>query len=240
LSETESTNPSHTYVAPGEYEAFLIITTAEGCIDTSFTHIIEVGEPISPSFTLQPTSICQGEPVQVTNTSVNTDLIDAYSYSGDGFTLDNCSDESQPELIFDDVTGNQIVTQYAEYNGCIDSYTQSITVVGPIGKLNYECNCGTPLEYVFTATTSEADHWTWDFGDGTVIENSTDDIVNHTYSGSGDYMVTLTSYSDITGCEPYIDTRTVNVRQIDAGLNIQELACAGVPVSVSGGSSIDV
>src|SRR5690606_32602078 len=176
LSETESTNPSHTYVAPGEYEAFLIITTAESSIDTSFTHIIEVGEPISPSFTLQPTSICQGEPVQVTNTSVNADLIDAYSYSGDGFTLDNCSDESQPELIFDDVTGNQSVTQFAEYNGCIDSYTQNITVLGPIGKLNYECNCGTPLEYVFTATTSEADHWTWDFGDGTVVENSTDDI----------------------------------------------------------------
>ncbi len=240
LTETETTNPAHSYPNPGEYEAYLIITTTEGCIDTSFTHLIEVGEPIAPSFTLEPTTICQGEPVQVTNTSVNTDLIDAYSYSGDGFTLDNCRDESQPELIFDDVTGTQTVTQYAEYNGCFDSYTQTITVQGPIGKLNYECNCGTPLDYVFTATVSEADHWTWDFGDGSVVENSSAVVMNHSYGQTGDYTVVLTSYSDATGCEPYTDTTIVKVRQLKAGLNLQAFSCAGEQVTLDAAGSIDV
>lgn len=240
LNETQSTNPPHSYTEPGEYEAYLIITTTEGCIDTSFTHIIEVGEPISPSFTLEPTTICQGEPVQVTNTSVNVELIEAYSYSGDGFTLDNCPGEDEPELIFDDVTGVQTVTQFVEYNGCIDSYTQSITVLGPIGKLNYECNCDTPLDYVFTTTTSEADYWTWDFGDGTVIENSNNAFINHSYSQSGDYEVTLTSYSATSGCEPYFDSRIINVRQIEAKINIQELACVGATVGLGAASSVDV
>lgn len=240
LSESETTDPEHSYPNPGEYEAFLIITTTEGCIDTSFTHIIEVGEPVAPTFTLEPTTICQGQPVQVTNTSVNADLIDAYSYSGDGFTLDNCRDETEPELIFDDVTGTQTVTQHAEYNGCFDSYTQTITVLGPIGKLNYECNCGTPLDYVFTATVSEADHWTWDFGDGSAIENSTDVVMNHSYTQTGDYVVTLTSYSDFTGCEPYVDVTTVKVRQLDANLSSQALACAGEEIILDGGTSVDV
>ncbi len=240
LNETETTNPGHSYNNSGEYEAYLIITTTEGCIDTSFTHIIEVGEPVSPTFTIEPTTVCQGEPVQVTNTSVNSDLIDAYSYSGDGFTLDNCTDEAEPELIFDDVTGVQTVTQHVEYNGCIDSYTQNITVLGPIGKLNYECNCDTPLDYTFTATTSEADYWTWDFGDGTVIENSTDDFANHTYLESSDYIVKLTSYSDATGCEPYIDSTIVKVRQVSANINFQSLACTGESVPMSATNSVDV
>lgn len=240
LNATQSSNPSHSYTEPGKYEAYLIITTTEGCIDTSFTHTIEVGEPISPSFTLEPATICQGEPVQVVNTSVNMELIQAYSYSGDGFTLDNCPDEDEPELIFDDVTGIQTVTQFAEYNGCIDSYTQSITVLGPIGKLNYECNCDTPLDYVFKNTASHADFWTWDFGDGTIIENSTDALINHSYNHTGDYEVTLTSYSNTSGCEPYIDSTIVNVRQVEARIDIQELACVGAPVDLSAISSSGV
>ncbi len=240
LTETETTDPSHSYINPGEYEAYLIITTSEGCIDTSFTHIIEVGEPIEPTFTINPSPVCQGEPVQVTNTSVNADLIDAYSYSGDGFTIDNCTNEAEPDLVFNDVAGVQTVTQFAEYNGCIDSYTQSITVLGPIGKLNYECNCGTPLDYVFSATTSEAEYWTWDFGDGNVIENSTANSINHSYTESGDYEVILTSYSDATGCQPYVDSAIIKVRQLNAGLVIQELACVGENVGLSAVNSSDV
>ncbi len=240
LTESETTDPTHTYNTPGEYEAYLIVTTDQGCIDTSFTHIIEVGEPVSPTFTLEPTTICQGEPVQVTNTSANAALIEAYSYSGDGFTLDNCTNESQPELVFDDVAGTQTVTQYAEYNGCIDSYTQEITVLGPISKLNYECNCDTPLDYVFTADISDAEYWTWDFGDGTIIENSTDVFINHTYAESGDYEVSLTSYSDVNGCAPYVDSTLVRVRQLNANVNFQSLACVGEPVSMSANNSVDV
>lgn len=238
-TESETTNPSHVYSDPGEYEAFLVITTSEGCIDTSFSHLIEVGEPIEPTFTIA-TSVCQGEPVQINNTSANAGLIDGYSYSGDGFTLANCPGDAEPELIFDDVTGSQTVTQYAEYNGCIDSYTQNIDVNGPIGKLNYECNCGTPLDYVFTATISDADHWTWDFGDGTVITNSTAVTMDHAYSQTGDYGVTLTAYNDANGCEPYSDFTIVKVRQLDANLNTQALACVGEEINLDGSASIDV
>ncbi len=240
LMETESINPSHTYTDPGEYEAFLIVTTPEGCIDTSFVHLIEVGEPVDPSFTLSPATVCQGEPVQITNTSVNAALIDAYSYSGDMSTLSNCMDEPSPSFIFDDVVGLQDVTQFAEYNGCISSSTQQITVQGPIGKLNYECNCGTPLEYVFTAAVQGADHWTWDFGDGTVIENSMDDLMAHTFSESGDFEVVLTSFSETTGCAAYTDTAFVKVRQLDAAFVVNPLACAGELLSLNAANSTDV
>jgi PKD repeat protein len=46
---------------------------------------------------------------------------------------------------------------------------------------------------VFTNTsTGSITNWIWNFGDGTIITNSTDANVTHTYASGGDYNVTLT------------------------------------------------
>ncbi len=240
LSESETTDPTHTYMNPGEYEAYLIVTNGLGCVDTSYSHIIEVGTTLNPSFTLSPQEVCWGESVQITNTSNNQDLIDSYSYAGDNNTLFDCTAEDSPEIVFDDETGNLTVTQTVEYNGCLSTSTQNVTVNGPVGKITYDCNCDTPLDYTFNASMSGADNWTWNFGDGTVIENSTSQTVSHSYTSTGNYEVTLTSFSSSTGCLPYVDITLVKVRQLEAHLNIPERACAGIDLTLSAAQSVDV
>ncbi len=228
-----STDPSHTYTTEGEYEAFLIVTNDAGCIDTSFIHTIEVGTPVNHSFSFSPASPCPNEPVQITNTSADTDKIDFYNYVGDNNTLFSCAEEASPSLVFNTVAGTFPITQQVEYNGCISTTTQQITVKGPIGKVSHECNCDTPLDYTFEAEVYGADTWTWDFGDGTVIENSTATTQDHSYTSVNDYWVVLTSFSSSSGCAPYTDSLLIKVRNLQPSLNVPSEVCSGVDVDLS-------
>lgn len=232
----ETTGPEddadHTYTVAGEYDAYVILTTTEGCIDTSFFHNIEVGEELSPSFTISPEEICRDDSVTLTNTSADIDLIDAYSYSADLNTLSSCIGEASPTFAFNDFAGTAVITQFVDYNGCISSTDLTVEVSGPVGHLTYGCNCDTPFDYTFTAEVFDADSWTWDYGDGTVVENSTNLMTSHTYAETGDYEAILTTFNEGTSCGSHSDTVLVKVRDLSASLSIDTLICAGVQLSV--------
>ena len=85
--------------------------------------------------------ICRDDSVTLTNTSLDIDLIDAYSYSADLNTLSSCTGEENPTFAFNDFAGTAEITQFVDYNGCISSSTQSVEVAGPVGKIFYECDC---------------------------------------------------------------------------------------------------
>ncbi len=235
-----STDPSHTYANAGEYEAFLVITTDAGCIDTSFFQDIVVGEELNPSFTLSATSVCPGEPFSIINTSSDLDLIDAYAYSGDMNTFGACLDEASPTFVFDDVAGQETITQFVEYNGCVSESTQEITVNGPVAKISYGCNCDTPFDYTFEAEVYDADSWTWDFGDGTVVPNSTSSFISHTYASTGDYTAVITATNGSSGCGDFIDSVHVKVRDLIPALEIPARSCFGEEVTLNASNSIDV
>ncbi len=223
----------HTYTSPGESDAYVILTTTEGCIDTSFFHNIEVGEELNPSFTVSPEDICRDDSVTLTNTSVDIDLIDAYSYSADLNTLSSCIAEESPTFAFNDFAGTAIITQSVDYNGCISTSEVTVQVSGPVGHIAYGCNCDTPFDYTFTAEVFDADSWTWDFGDGTVVDNSTSLMTSHTYSETGDYEAILTTFNDGTTCGSHADTVLVKVRDLSASFQIHLLSCAVVQLSVT-------
>ena len=236
----DSQEESHTYEEAGEYEAFIILETAEGCIDTSFVHIIEVGEPVDPSFEVSPAAVCHGEPVQITNTSSQSELIEGYSYSGDLNTFSACYTDESPTMVFNDFAGEAEITQSVEYNGCISTSTQTVQVEGPVVKIDYGCNCETPFDYDFTATIFDADQWTWDFGDGNEIANSTQTLISHTYENTGDYLATITGFKDGGSCPEFTDTVLVKVRDLSAELSISENICAGVDITATAINTNDV
>lgn len=240
----ETTGPEedtdHTYTSPGEYDAFVILTTTEGCIDTSFFHNIEVGEELNPTFTVSPEDICRDDSVTLTNTSADVDLIDSYSYSADLNTLSSCNGEASPTFAFNDFAGTAVITQFVDYNGCVSSSEVNVDVSGPVGHLTYGCNCDTPFDYTFTAEVFDADSWTWDYGDGTVVENSTNLMTSHTYGETGNYEAILTTFNEGTSCGSHSDTVLVKVRNLNASIGIDSLICAGVQLSVDATELQDV
>ena len=86
----------------------------------------------------------------------------------------------------------------AVYNGCEGSTTiqNAIDVKGPLAHFLPVGDCSTPMTYNFEGDIQDADYWTWNFGDGTIITNSNLANVAHTYIASGDYNVVLTAYNN--------------------------------------------
>ncbi len=101
--------------------------------------------------------------------------------------------------------GNFQVSLYAydaSYNS-VGEYHYPIEIVGPYANIqsNYETTC--PLQQITFFNPDPGTAMTWDFGDGTVITSS-EYNVNHTYSTSGNYTVSMTYYSP--NCSQYYTT----------------------------------
>jgi PKD repeat protein len=76
-------------------------------------------------------------------------------------------------------------------------YTKTAPVSSPVVSAitSTVTNGFSPLTAVFTnSATGSITNWVWNFGNGTIITNTTAVSVTNTYSGIGDYNVTLTVY----------------------------------------------
>lgn len=84
-------------------------------------------------------------------------------------------------------------------NGTMTFTRANSTVVSPpsAGTVAGSVTNGfSPLKVIFTnsATSGTITNWVWNFGNGTIITNTTGSDVTNTYAAAGDYTVTLTVY----------------------------------------------
>jgi gliding motility-associated-like protein len=224
---------THVYQNPGIYHPYLVVVTHGGCRDTSWIHTISAGVAPTPSFTLSPETVCPGDIIQINDTTSPADSVDTWNFKGDHNLIFSCQDEPNPEVYFKEQTGTATITMTAGNKGCYATTTQTVSVSGPTGHLQYTCNCETPLTYPFVAVTSDADHWTWDFGDGTIQENSAAANVSHTYAAPGDYLAKLTVHNATSGCPPMEDSLLIKVRDLQVTFMMPDSLCAGEAVTFS-------
>lgn len=232
----------HVFNAPGEYEVYLIITNALGCIDTSYTIIIEVGKPPSPNFSASPLQVCPGDSVQFTDLTPLSDSVDTWHYVTDGILMWACKQDPNPGWAYSSDVGFMDVTLTAGYNGCFadTTITNMVEVLGPIGRFRYEADCDSSFVYSFFSESKGTDLIDWYFGDGTNMLQTTNTNPVHTYSSTGDYSVILIAYNNTSGCPPSSDTIIVRVRNIKAVIGPDSLFCSGVPAGLDASNSIDV
>ncbi len=233
---------THTYTTPGIYHPYIIITNSLGCIDTSFTLTIYVGEPPTPSFSVSPSPVCVHDPVQFTDLTPPGDSAHFIHYTADGGIMSHCYLDHNPTWSFDNVTGPQNITIDASYNGCIGTttITNAITVNGPLVHFYPVNNCDSPFVYTFKGKISDAANWTWDFGDGQTLNTTTDSVPSHTYAATGDYNVLLTGYNPSTGCQADTEMHTIHVRDLKSIITADTISCSGTSVTFDGVNSQDV
>ena len=97
-------------------------------------------------------------------------------------------------VIYTDICGN---------NYEADS-TFTINVIPPDFDLEIDANPtsgNTPIEVTFDNQTPDDENYTftWDFGDGTIVQDN-GSFVQHTYESGGVWDVTLTAVDNLTGC----------------------------------------
>lgn len=186
-------NPSHVFNSVGQFTVQLIVVTTGGCRDTA-TLAIQAGTPPVVDFDANPKVVCATDPVSfLDNSSLATEW---YWEFGDGGT----SNAQNPIYTYGD-TGLFDVTLVALYFGCPDTLVKPdfIRVLPPIAEFftNPLYGCEVPLTVSFNDVSIGADHWFWDFGDGS---SDTVQFPTHTFTALGTYTITLTVTNDSTGC----------------------------------------
>ncbi len=239
VNDTDQVN--YTYPTDGDFESFVVITTEEGCTDTSFVIPINVGTQVSPDLDFGPVQVCPGEEVDFSALNIPGIDTDMWTIQSDENTISGCPYDPDFSGGYDSYAGSHDITLLVNYNGCVSSttYSDAIEVLGPVGHFYSALNCENPYEVEFIGDITGADSWTYDFGDGQSFTSSSEQSTIHTYANTGDYQVVLTSVAS-TGCAPFQDTITVRIRDVEANLATPDLYCVEDMVGLDASASVDV
>lgn len=206
-------NPQHDYINQGtfvaEYDAVLIVTSANGCKDT-ISKKVSVNPEAKFGFTASPDSGCS--PLQVNFTaksgaaSYQWDFPDGTKPTG-VFVQKTFVNNGSTELKF------KVKLTAQNASGCFDVTEQEVTVFpNPAAAIQLTPSQGcAPLTTTLTNNTSGGVSYDWDYGDGNSSQVSTP---AHTYiypnstAGPLVYKIILTAYSQF-GC---MDTAQAFVR----------------------------
>jgi gliding motility-associated-like protein len=229
-TSSSSGSATHTYTTPGIYYPKLIIVNSGGCIDTSYAIPIRVGSPPNADFTISPTTACIHTPIQFTDQSsaTNNSPIDTWHYSTDnGFIMSSCYTDPNPSWSFTSATGPQDITLEVCSRGCCTQITKPnfITIKGPLMEYTAKMDCDTPDVINFVGNFQDAASWTWNFGDGTILSNSTSVNISHTYADTGVYNTSVIGFNPATGCAPDTFTLVVHVKHIVAEFVTSSVGC---------------
>lgn len=195
----------HTFLQAGTY--VVNIRATNGCSDTSTTETIIVYPRPRAQFTANKYVVCIGDSVRFTNTS---DSATSYFWQfGDG----NTSVAISPSHTYTTPGLYNIKLTAFRFNApgsvCTDSVIQQVRVVASLpGTFTVSDSIGrcTPFTVTFSNQSLPAVTTTWDFGDG---NSGTGNVVQHTYTRPGVYLVQMTATAP-GGCQ-YTSTRTIRI-----------------------------
>ncbi len=175
-------SPTHSFTKAGSYFIILTVSSTTGCSDTAGKEIT-VGA-VKADFNAA-SALCHGKPIAFTNTSSPVPNRAKWDF-GDG----TFSDELSPSKIYN-VPGDYVVKMVADFGGCFDSVTKTVTVRDKFPfdfTSQSQPNCKSPLRVTFTPQPNGGTVYKWIFGDGgtSTLPNPT-----HDYKDFSTYDVTL-------------------------------------------------
>jgi spore germination protein YaaH/PKD repeat protein len=199
---------------------YITVRTTNGAgltsVSTSNGQLLQAATvPPLASFTLADFTLCEGDSMQIINTSQDAS---SYVWTASNGTFSDPS--AQHPYFVPTASGTCQVTLLATNSAGNNSTTQTINVVvlpGPIAAATPDAtNLSLPNAVVLFANASQnATIYQWNFGDG---ESSTDVNPWHQYTTAGSYTVSLIALS--AGCSNDTTFFTINVGNagIDEGI----------------------
>jgi gliding motility-associated-like protein len=205
-NSSTSTNPAHTYSAPGTYTVTLVAQAANGQADSEVKVNYIVVRPKPQTEFSVSTNGCS-LPVGVTFNNSTTGAI-SYSWNfGNGQT----STQQNPPTVNYTSPGNYTVRLIATNGfGCKDTITQPIVVSNFQAGINASSSVceGTPVTISDNSTVG-ANSWNWSFP-GATPNSSTVSSNSVTYNTPGTYTISLSSQNTGLGCSAST-TKTITV-----------------------------
>ncbi|MFA4851440.1 MAG: PKD domain-containing protein [Bacteroidales bacterium] len=204
-------SPNHTYSTSGDYTVTLIAYNSQ-CGNDTTTIIIHVLNPAPVAgFGATSTTVCEGDSVQFTSTSVNATN---YNWSFTGGSPAS-STLSNPSVIYAGA-GIYTVELIVTGPGGIDTLNiQNYITVNPLPVAAFTANDTLIYLPVANATfinnSTNASSYLWDFGDG---QTSTDFQPWHSYSSQGYYNVILIAHNNLCGNDTLVISNYIHVEDV--------------------------
>jgi len=190
-----SDNPTHIYDMEGTYLVTLIVTNDCGTSTTTEEVTVSL-TPVAPTaaFTATETMGCAPFTVQyMSQSSANSENL-FWEFEGG---MPATSTETNPVVVYTTIgTFNTSLTASNEAGNGVATQMDYI-VINDIPSVGFS-QVTNILEVDFMNSTTNADNYSWDFGDmnTSALENPT-----HTYANPGTYMVTLTASNECGSTE---------------------------------------
>lgn len=199
-------SPSHAYTDTGHYTVSLAIMDQYGCPDTiKRTNYITVKRPTA-SFTVSDSvSSCAPLEVHFTNTSDYFSSV-VWDLAGGISTVQN------PTQFYVNPGTYPITLVAISPGGCTDTAISTIHVYDTLGtSLKYSPLEGCkPLGVNLLASSNGHMRYTWDFGDGVVLTQTTDTL-QHVYNAFGNFVPKIIM-TDNSGCIiPVVGLDTIRI-----------------------------
>ena len=189
-------NPSHTYVAYGNFNVKLITVNSSGCTDSiTKSNFVKINRAIITIPSL-PTHGCLPFTISPVANINSVDAVTSYYWDfGDGATS-TLATPTHTYVVLGTYTVSLVITTSS---GCTDTLTINQAVkAGTKPVANFSASPTTQCAYQpiqFTDLSVPADEWNWDFGDG---GTSTQQNPAYSYALPGTYNVTLVALN--SGC----------------------------------------
>ncbi len=233
-------NPTHIFQNQSlfitNYNVSLIVSSANGCVDTANQVVSVYPEPIFP-FSTNPDSGCS--PVLVNFPAV----VGAVQYQwdfGDGTTS---TGPSPTHVFVNNTTNNQVFTVELIATspfGCSDTtYRDVVVFPNPTADFSMTNNIGCPeLTRSFQNLSTGADNYYWDFGNGsldTTVVQSFQQIFDSQTQQQVDYPISLIAATN-AGCYD-TNNQVVTVRpRVVASFDHDSSGCSPIPVAFQNNS----
>ena len=179
-------NPSYQYTTAGNWNVKVIVSTPNGCKDSSNQTVTVSAVPVA-SISSTETNICEGTPVQLTATGTPAG---SYKWYKDGTVVATTTTNTFNATLPGTYT-------FELDNGCINAGTGSVTLTitkKPTVDFSYQTMClgyPTPFTDNSNVAASLPVNYSWDFGN-TSIPGSTQPSPTITYGAAGNYNVLFT------------------------------------------------
>ncbi len=189
---------------------------------------------IATDFTVTTSPVCLGQSIALTNNTSPAGIVENYMYTFNGFASHwgLVGSDSTYAWVMGDGTPLQWTHDVASYtyaaagldtvtlvtiggliHGCIDTKQVQVTVLGTAAAV-YTYDATNAPTVVFTNTSTNATSYSWDFGDGSPIDNSPNPT--HTYTSNGNFTVVLTATNS---CNSSLNTQTVTISTVGIANN---------------------
>ena len=206
-SPSFSAQPTHLYPSAGNYSVTLKVETSFGCKDSINSNVLVHDNPIPLIQTVQ--SGCTPYTILIRDSSIPASApLSSWDWDfGNGIF----STDQNPTVSFNAEGSYDIHLEITDRNGCkADSIFKDFVIVNLSPIADFYIDPASPSVFIssihFFNTTTNAEEFYWDFGDGNF---SQDENPDHAYDTTGQYLIQL-AVKNIFGCTDTL-TREIEI-----------------------------